>query len=274
MGSDKDGDDERPAHPVQVDAFYMDIHEVTQESYESLMGQNPAKFKNPKHPVEQLGWFGAIRYCNMRSLREGFKPCYNLDTMECDFEADGYRLPTESEWEYACRAQTTTDYSFDGDSRKLALYAWFENNAGQTTHPVSTKNPNAWGLHDMHGNVSEWCQDYYDETFYESRTPSSRWNDTPSEERVLRGGSWANPADQCRSSARFSEEPGLTDVCFGYDAYGFRCVRRCMDLRTDTGSIPSTQHRNRDWPITHYAQVFHRFFSRLGEVKSATSDRC
>jgi formylglycine-generating enzyme required for sulfatase activity len=226
MGDNDGEEDESPAHSVRVAAFYMDVHEVTQESHQSLMGKNPAKFKNPRHPVEQLGWFGAISYCNMRSLRENLTPCYDLNTMECNFEADGYRLPTESEWEYACRAQSTDDYSYGDRAEKLSLYAWFEDNAGQTTHPVGKKNPNAWGLYDMHGNVSEWCQDYYEDTHYQDRADSEGWNNTPSDERVLRGGSWANPAAQCRSSARLSEEPGLSDVCFGYDAYGFRCVRR------------------------------------------------
>ena len=226
MGSDKGGDDEKPVHEVKLSAFLMDVYEVTQKNFEALMGQNPAKFKDPAHPVEQLGWFSAIKYCNMRSMREGLTPCYDLETAACNLAADGYRLPTEAEWEYACRAGSETAYSFGNEDRQLAAHAWFEDNADATTKPVGQKTPNAWGLHDMHGNVWEWCTDVYSEEAYGSAGDSDPCNQSEGEGRVLRGGGWDSPAELCRTSTRYSEEPGLADVCFGYEEYGFRCVRR------------------------------------------------
>lgn len=229
MGSDTGEYDEAPAHRVKIDAFMMDVYEVTQESYMALMGTNTSKYKNPKQPVEQLGWFAAIKYCNMRSQREGLTPCYDLETLECDYDADGYRLPTEAEWEYACRAGSTTAYSFGDSDAGLKEYGWYEENAAKSPKTVGMKKPNAWGLYDMHGNVSEWCNDTYNDAFYAFSPGENPRNGGVGDERVLRGGNWDSDEGMCRSSARFSEAPGLADVCFGYDAYGFRCVRRLKD---------------------------------------------
>ncbi|MCK4283686.1 MAG: formylglycine-generating enzyme family protein, partial [Candidatus Brocadiae bacterium] len=131
-----------------------------------------------------------------------------------------------AEWEYACRAGTTTDYSFGNNPADLRRYVWFKDNSGKTTHPVGQRQPNPWALHDMHGNVAEWCNDSYNETAYQQAESQNPRGPAAGEERVLRGGSWLDTAEACRSSARYSEPPGLADVCFGYDAYGFRCVRR------------------------------------------------
>ncbi|MHC4366201.1 MAG: formylglycine-generating enzyme family protein, partial [Planctomycetota bacterium] len=155
---DKDEIDATP-HEVILSPFYVDKHLVTQAEYERVMGENPSRWKSGENPVEQVRWSDAVRYCNKRSELEGFQPCYDLETWECDFEANGYRLPTEAEWEYACRAGTKTAYFFGDNSSRLSDYAWFEDNAGGKPQPVGGKPANPWGLYDMHGNVWQWCND-------------------------------------------------------------------------------------------------------------------
>ena len=226
MGDPTGDTDEQPAHQVRVGRFLIDVREVTQRSYQKLMGKNPAKFKNSDSPVERASWVSAARYCNMRSSLEGFKACYDPQTYRCDFSADGYRLPTEAEWEYACRAGTTTPWSFGAGEAQLAGHAWFKSNAEKTTQSVGQKEPNPWGLYDMHGNVAEWCNDFYAESYDHADGVLDPSGPASGEERILRGGSWKSSPDSCRSSARYSEPPGFADVCFGYEAYGFRCVRR------------------------------------------------
>ena len=233
MGDDHGDADERPAHQVQVSAFYMDTREVPQKAYESLMQKNPSRSKAPDKPVEQVDWYHAALYCNLRSLKEGLRPCYDAKTLACDFAADGYRLPTEAEWEYACRAGTTSKYSFGDDPAKLRSFAWFKANSDRTTHPVGQKAPNPWGLFDMHGNVAEWCEDIYSETYDAKSEAKDPHGPTAGNKRVLRGGSWRTSEDGCRSSARNSENARFADACFGSDAYGFRCVRRAKPLELE-----------------------------------------
>ena len=144
----------------------MDTCEVTQAAFQALMGRNPAKSVGPDKPVERVSW----RRCRPVSAtcdrtKEGLKPCYDLKTFQCDFAADGYRLPTEAEWEYACRAGTPAAWSFGDDPAELAKYGWVKGNSEKTTHPVKQKQPNAWGLYDMYGNVAEWCNDFYSESY-------------------------------------------------------------------------------------------------------------
>jgi formylglycine-generating enzyme required for sulfatase activity len=227
MGDDNgEEDDEKPAHRVELSAFYMDVCEVTQESFRAFMGRNTSKSVADQQPVEQVQWPDAIQYCNMRSAKEGLKPCYDLKTSQCDFAADGYRLPTEAEWEYACRAGTTARWSCGDDVNGLARHAWYKQNSAKRPHPVKQKPANPWGLFDMDGNVSEWCNDFYGEKHYAASPAKDPRGPESGNERVVRGGNWAASELYCRAATRLKEQPRLADACFSRDVYGFRCVRR------------------------------------------------
>jgi acetoin utilization deacetylase AcuC-like enzyme/formylglycine-generating enzyme required for sulfatase activity len=224
MGDDNGAADERPAHKVWISAFWMDKYEVVQEEFRKYQLPDPSHFKNPKNPLERINWTDAALYCNDRSRAEGLEPCYDEQTWQCNFQANGFRLPTEAEWEYACRAGTTTRYSFGNDVRKLKTYAWFVKNSSEKTHPVGQKKPNPWGLYDMHGNVAEWCNDYYSESYYKQGPDKDPKGPAAGEEKVLRGGAWNLSVQTCRSSYRASD-PSLNDTCLANDSIGFRCVR-------------------------------------------------
>ena len=225
MGCGDGEAEEAPPHEVSLDAFYMDRTEVTQAQYTRLVPVNPSHFRGADRPVEQVSWADAARYCNLRSRDEGLVPCYAEDTT-CNFQANGYRLPTEAEWEYACRAGSETPYGFGADAGRLGQYAWFRENAEKNSHPVAQKKPNAWGLYDMHGNVAEWCNDIYEPGYYAKSPQANPRGPADGEPYVLRGGAWNSRAAACRSSARAGEDPGFEDACFARDAIGFRCVRR------------------------------------------------
>ncbi len=231
MGSDHGDADEAPAHKVVVSAFLMDKFEVTQEMFAKAQLPNPSHWQeSPQKPVERVRWRDAKRYCNERSLLEHLKPCYDEKTADwdCDYAASGYRLPTEAEWEFACRARTDGPYDFGGLDR-LRQYAWLAENSDQKTHPVGQKKANGFGICDLYGNVSEWCEDVYSATYYrespasDPRGPSSPGKDV---KRVIRGGSWQSSPAQCRATTRQGERTGNTDACFSTDYCGFRCVRR------------------------------------------------
>jgi formylglycine-generating enzyme required for sulfatase activity len=233
MGSKQGREDEKPVHKVWIDSFLMDKTEMTQAVWEKIGAgeamSNPSPTHGPDLPVNNVTWRAAALFCNARSRYEGLKPCYDEDEGKagmCDFDADGYRLPTEAEWEYACRAGTTTDYSFGNDARKLGDSGWFVDNAGKKTHPVGQKKANPWGLFDMHGNVAEWCQDVYAKDYYLLNAEKNPRGPADGKQRALRGGSWKSGADTARSSYRLGEEPGFAEACLAPDAIGFRCVRK------------------------------------------------
>ena len=167
----------------------MGVHEITQAQYEQVMGINPSEFKGADNPVETVNWDDAVEFCRRLSELPAEKKAGNL-----------YRLPTEAEWEYACRAGTTTKYSFGDDESDFGEYGWYRENSGITTHPVGSKLPNAWGLYDMHGNVYEWCQDRHGD--YPSGSVTDPTGPAVGSYRVYRGGSWNFTAVRCRSAFR------------------------------------------------------------------------
>jgi formylglycine-generating enzyme required for sulfatase activity len=226
MGSTGGAPDEVPVRAVQISAFLLDRCEVTQAQFAAVQLPDPSHFKAPVNPVDQANWTDAARFCNERSRAEGLQPCYDEKTWECDVAADGYRLPTEAEWEYACRAGSRTQYSCGDDPRALGVYAWFDGNAGNRTHPVGQKQPNPWGFHDLHGNVAEWCNDRFDASAYaEGAAQDPRGPATGGQGRVVRGGSWKSAAAGCRSAGRAGDQSVL-DTCLASDALGFRCARK------------------------------------------------
>ena len=235
MGYEEGNADEGPVHRVWVDAFLMDKYEVTQDQYRELQMSDPSRFDADRLPVEQRTWIDAIRFCNERSYEEGLDPCYDEETLECNFESNGYRLPTEAEWEYAARAGTTTRYFFGEDPRRLGQYAWTEENSGGRTQEVGTRRGNPWGLFDMYGNVAEWVHDFYGEDYYSSSPERNPRGPDQGEFRVVRGGGWSSMAEDIRSSFRvFSAS--VDDGCMVSDAIGFRCVRPPFPDELETGS--------------------------------------
>ena len=220
--SDKDAeDDEKPRHRVRITrSFYLGKYEVTKAEYEAMMGDNPSYFKgSPKSPVESVSWLNAARFCNQLSEREGLKPMYEISgtTIQVpDWNGTGYRLPTEAEWEYACRAGTATRYSFGDDEARLGEFAWFGSDAGVRTHEVGQKRPNAFGLYDMHGNVLEWCWDWYAADYYKEPPVDDPRGPSRAELRVIRGGGWGNEPRYVRSADRDRDAPGFRDFYLGF----------------------------------------------------------
>jgi formylglycine-generating enzyme required for sulfatase activity len=203
-----DHDDQKPIHTVKITkGFYMGAFEVTQGQYQKVMGNNPSHFKGDDNlPVERVSWNDAVEFCKKLSQKEG----------------KTYRLPTEAEWEYACRAGTTTVFSFGDDESQLGDYAWYDNNSGGNPHPVGTKKPNAWGLYDMHGNMQEWCQDWYEKDWYSKGPEENPLNESYGEKnsRVVRGGGLDfGIAIACRVSYR-----GIGSHHEQYGHSGFRVV--------------------------------------------------
>ena len=187
----KDRQDYETMHEVTIsESYYLGAFEVMQEHYEKVMGTNPSRFVGAKNPVEMVSWEDAVRFCKRLSAMP-------------DERAAGrsYRLPTEAEWEYACRASSTTLFSFGDTAESLAEYAWFGAGPPGRTHPVGEKKPNRWGLYDMHGNAVEFCQDYW-YADYSSEAAIDPKGPSGGASRVIRGGCWYQEANQCRSAFR------------------------------------------------------------------------
>jgi formylglycine-generating enzyme required for sulfatase activity len=200
-----------PQHKARITRpFYLGVTEVTQGQYRAVTGDNPSNYKGSDDlPVEQVSWNDAIAFCNKLSEREGLKAYYKFGAGE-QSGGDGYRLPTEAEWEYACRAGASTRYSFGDDDASLGEYAWFKGNSTDRTHPVGQKRPNKFGLYDMHGNVEEWCWDrYYRDS---ARHPSL------ASFRVVRGGSLIDDPilPSLRSAYRDGDPPESCGHCLGF----------------------------------------------------------
>ncbi|MFA4987204.1 MAG: formylglycine-generating enzyme family protein, partial [Candidatus Brocadiia bacterium] len=201
MGSENGNPYEQPVFWAKMTKwFFIGATEVTQAQYRAVMGDNPSEFKGDDLPVESLRWDEAMEFCRLLTEQEHKKG--NL--------SDGlvYRLPTEAEWEYSCRADAMGEYFFsqgmDGDAKLLGDYAWYEGNSEKKTHPVGTKKPNAWGLHDMHGNVWEWSLNWHSGSLKYGRDPIG-WE--TGVDRSVRGGSWRNAAGGCRCAVRSAVLP-------------------------------------------------------------------
>jgi len=204
MGGDADNS-ERPRHQVRVSPFAIGKSPVTQAQWKAVMGDNnnPSKHKGDNLPVENVSWHDVGKFLKKAG--------------------QAFRLPTEAEWEYAARGWSSAEYCFGDDKSLLAEYAWFDKNSEGKTHPVGEKKPNPFGLHDMHGNVWEWCSDWYGNRYYAECRQQGIVTDPTGPGtgiyRVRRGGSWSNYAVDCRSASRYNDTPGDH-----YSDLGFRLV--------------------------------------------------
>jgi formylglycine-generating enzyme required for sulfatase activity len=199
-------EDEGPVRRVKIPkSFYMGKYEVTQKQWRDIMGNDPSRFNGDNLPIEQVSWNDVQKFIKKLNKKE--------NTIK-------YRLPSEAEWEYAARAENSTRYFFGDDDSKLGDYAWYHGNSEGRTHPVGQKKPNSWGLYDIHGNVWEWVQDKYQDTYDFVPTDGSSWESEISKQRVLRGGAWSDNTRDCRLAYRGHDVPGDCDSFLG-----FRLVR-------------------------------------------------
>ena len=210
--SEEGRNDDETQHEVTISKdYYLGVHEVTQALYEKVIRKNPSHFQgaivgneNADLPVDNVSWEDAVEFCKKLS-----------DLPEEKKAGRVYRLPTEVEWEYACRAGSKTAYSFDDEEGLLPEYGWFNRNSSDRTHTVGLLEPNVWGLYDMHGNVWEWCSDRHEE--YPKGAVSDPTGPKEGSDRVIRGGSWFNVAANCRSAYRSRTAPS-----YRYNYLGFR----------------------------------------------------
>lgn len=205
MGNEQGGKEEQPVHKVTIkNAFYMSVFETTQSQWEAVMGSNPSKFKGADHPVEQVLWTECKDFAKKVSVAS---------------KKWNFRLPTEAEWEYACKAGTTSLWSFGNDETILPEYAWYGTNSNQSTHPVGQKKPNPWGLFDIYGNVWEWVEDKDHPNYNGAPEDGSSWENSGGKYHIVRGGSWDDPIHFCQSSSRPQYYPAEKSI-----RYGFRLV--------------------------------------------------
>jgi formylglycine-generating enzyme required for sulfatase activity len=237
MGHAGGAADAQPVHRVWVDAFVIDAHEVTQDQFTRLQISDPSLFEGAHLPVERVTWIDAVRFCNERSLAEGLEPCYDEGTLECDFTKNGYRLPTEAEWEYAARAGTATTFAWGDDVRLVSQHAWTKENAGDRTHEAGTRRPNAWGLFDMSGNVAEWVHDFYGAEYYAASPQRNPRGPEDGEYRVIRGGAWDADAPAAAATRR-AYSASVDDGCVVSATIGFRCVRPPVPAELATARRP------------------------------------
>jgi formylglycine-generating enzyme required for sulfatase activity len=233
--------DELPPHSVTLNSFYMGKYEVTQAEYAQYMqpGSNWTSTYGlgDNYPAYYVSWYAILKYCNLRSIAEGLTPVYTIsgstdpanwgavptfsnytwNSAICNFSANGYRLPTEAEWEYAARGATNTpDYLYSG-SDDINAVAWYSgNNTPSGSKPVGTKDPNALGLYDMSGNVYEWCWDWYGSSYYSSSPSNNPTGPASGSGRVGRGGGWSGSADSCRVAGRGDGGPNGSSSNLGF----------------------------------------------------------
>lgn len=266
-------------HEVKVSDFYIGRYEVTQKEYEEVMGENPSNFEGENLPVENVTWYEAIEYCNKLSEKEGLTPVYTIDgeNVSWDRSANGYRLPTEAEWEYAARAGTTSPFNTensisDEEANYYGHYPYgieenyftqenLETEPGQyrqTTVEVNSFSPNKWGFYNIHGNVAEWCFDYYGA--YDLENTDNPSGPTTGTLRVNRGGGWNDYAKHLRCAYRASTTPDqkMSNI-------GFRVVRN-GDNNSDTSVISDT---NRNLQTQTGGNILIAYFSWSGNTENA-----
>jgi formylglycine-generating enzyme required for sulfatase activity len=220
---------EHPQHLITLSSFYIGETSVTQRQYESVVGVNPSISRNPDFPVENISWLDSIIFANELSRRVGLQPAYTIsDSRDVDCQvqwdrgSDGCRLPTEAEWEYACRAMTTTRYWCGDHPAELTRVAWYYKNSCGSPHRVGDLKPNPWGLFDMHGNVNEWAWDWFDPHWYSVSPTHDPSGPIDGNTRVVRGGAWSDSHTRLRASYRAGFEPAATSRDIG-----LRVVRTC-----------------------------------------------
>jgi len=251
-------EDERPPHPVQISRpFYLGAHEVTQKQYETIMEKNPSHFSGrPKNPVDDVSWIDAVTFCNKLSQRETLAPYYRIVGVDkvTRLGGNGYRLPTEAEWEYACRAGDPDNVPFLDDTH-LDRFAWMGSNCDRMTHPVGEKEPNSFGLYDIYGNVWEWCWDWLGD--YPASLSIDPIGPATGKYRILRGNGWWNGDYKAtRPSFRLRGSPEKTSPNhdFGFRVAaggpgGLPIIAAEIPAGTPVGKppVPPTVPRERKW---------------------------